>query len=57
MWTGPLPTGAEAGQRFVEQMRAHVRLGVTAVHVMPGNDPVAAVENLGEHVLPHLAGI
>jgi hypothetical protein len=34
-----------------------VALGVDGVHVMPlDGDPVGFVENLGEHVVPHLAG-
>jgi F420-dependent oxidoreductase-like protein len=51
-----LAAGAESGEKFAEEMTGYLALGVTEVHVMPRGDPVAFVENLGEHVLPHLAG-
>jgi len=57
LYVGPLARGAEAGQRFAEEMDGYLALGVTEVHVMPmDGDPVGFVENLGEHVIPHLAG-
>ena len=38
-------------------MTGYLELGVSAVHLMPmSGNPVAFVENLGEHVIPHLAG-
>jgi hypothetical protein len=38
-------------------MTGYLDLGVSEVHVMPmSGDPVAFVENLGEHVIPRLAG-
>jgi hypothetical protein len=38
-------------------MTPYLDLGVSEVHVMPIRvDPVGYVENLGEHVIPHLAG-
>jgi hypothetical protein len=53
----PLSPGADAGQKFADGMTGYLDLGVSEVHVMPiGVDPVAYVENLGEHVIPHLAG-
>jgi F420-dependent oxidoreductase-like protein len=57
LYSDPLPPGAEAGERFADEMTGYLDLGVGEVHVMPmGVDPVGFVENLGEHVLPHLAG-
>jgi F420-dependent oxidoreductase-like protein len=57
LYTGPLALGAPAGERFAEEMTDYLAVDVTEVHLMPsGGDPVAFVENLGEHVLPHLAG-
>jgi len=54
----PLARGAEAGDRFAAEMGGYLREGVTEVHVMPRDgDPVGFVENLGEHVIPHLAGL
>jgi F420-dependent oxidoreductase-like protein len=57
LYAAPLAPGAEAGERFADEMSAYAELGVTEVHVMPlqGN-PLGFVENLGEHVVPHLAG-
>jgi F420-dependent oxidoreductase-like protein len=58
LYTGPLALGAAGGEQFAEEMTGYLAVGVTEVHVMPsGGDPVAFVENLGEHVLPHLAGL
>ncbi len=57
LYVGPLAPGAESGERFAEEMTGYLALGVTEVHVMPRDrDPLGFVENLGEHVLPHLAG-
>jgi F420-dependent oxidoreductase-like protein len=57
LYVAPLAPGADAGQRFAEEMDGYLALGVTDVHVMPmDDDPVAFVDNLGEHVIPHLAG-
>jgi F420-dependent oxidoreductase-like protein len=57
LYVNPLEPGAAAGEKFADEMTGYLALGVTEVHVMPrGGDPVAFVENLGEHVLPHLAG-
>ena len=51
------PRALTAGEQFAEEMTGYAGVGVTEVHVMPlGGDPVAYVENLGEHVMPHLAG-
>ena len=57
LYVGPLARGAEAGQRFAEEMDGYLAVGVTEVHVMPlDGDLLGFVENLGEHVVPHLAG-
>jgi alkanesulfonate monooxygenase SsuD/methylene tetrahydromethanopterin reductase-like flavin-dependent oxidoreductase (luciferase family) len=57
LYAAPLDLGAEAGERFAAEMTGYLDLGVGEVHVMPmTGDPVAFVENLGEHVIPHLAG-
>jgi F420-dependent oxidoreductase-like protein len=57
LYSDVLPPGAEAGERFAGEMTGYLAVGVGEVHVMPmGVDPVGFVENLGEHVLPHLAG-
>jgi F420-dependent oxidoreductase-like protein len=58
LYTAPLDLGAEAGERFAAEMTGYLDLGVSEVHLMPmSDDPVAFVENLGEHVIPHLAGL
>lgn len=51
LWAGPLGTDASGGAAFVETMRAYADVGVDAVHVMPGRDPVAFVQGLGENVV------
>jgi F420-dependent oxidoreductase-like protein len=57
LYSAPLESGAEAGERFAAEMTGYLDLGVSEVHVMPmSGDPVAFVENLGEHVIPRLAG-
>jgi alkanesulfonate monooxygenase SsuD/methylene tetrahydromethanopterin reductase-like flavin-dependent oxidoreductase (luciferase family) len=57
LYVAPLARGAEAGERFTEEMAGYLELGVTEVHLMPRDgDPLGFVENLGEHVVPHLAG-
>ncbi|MCW2699488.1 MAG: Phthiodiolone/phenolphthiodiolone dimycocerosates ketoreductase [Blastococcus sp.] len=57
LYAAPLARGPEAGERFATEMTGYLDLGVTDVHVMPmDGDPLAFVENLGEHVIPHLAG-
>jgi F420-dependent oxidoreductase-like protein len=48
--------GAGPGERFAEEMTGYLALGVSEVHLVPTGDPVAFVESLGEHVVPHLAG-
>jgi F420-dependent oxidoreductase-like protein len=55
LWTGPLGTGAEDGKVFAEQMAGYVKVGISEVHVMPlGNHPVEFIDNLGEHIIPHV---
>ena len=50
LWSAPLEPAA--GREFVEQMAGYAALGVEEVHVMHlGNDPVAFVAELGEHVV------
>jgi F420-dependent oxidoreductase-like protein len=57
LYVAPLAVGAEAGQRFAAEMDGYLALGVTDVHLMPmAGDPLGFVQNLGEHVIPHLAG-
>jgi F420-dependent oxidoreductase-like protein len=57
LYAAPLAPGAEAGKKFAAEMAGYLALGVTDVHVMPmDGDPLGFVENLGEHVIPHLAG-
>jgi F420-dependent oxidoreductase-like protein len=57
LYAAPVTRGAEAGERFADEMAGYLEVGVTDVHVMPmDGDPVGFVENLGEHVIPHLAG-
>lgn len=58
LYAAELKPGAEAAGRFAEQMAAYAGVGITEVHVMPmDGDPVAFVRNLGEHVVPRLAGL
>ncbi|MET0765682.1 MAG: LLM class F420-dependent oxidoreductase [Blastococcus sp.] len=58
LYAAPLARGAEAGKRFAAEMGGYLALGVSEVHVMPmDGDPLGFVENLGEHVIPHLAGV
>jgi len=55
LYGGPLDSGAAGGQDFVDRMAAYAALGVTQVHIGPGDaDPVRFVENLGDHVIPRL---
>jgi F420-dependent oxidoreductase-like protein len=57
LYAAPIDLGAEAGERFAAEMTGYLELGVSEVHVMPmSGDPVVFVENLGEYVIPHLAG-
>jgi F420-dependent oxidoreductase-like protein len=57
LYAGPLARGAEAGERFADEMTGYLDLGVTEVHLMPlDGNPLGFVENLGEHVIPHLTG-
>jgi F420-dependent oxidoreductase-like protein len=57
LYANLLEQGADAGAQFADEMTGYLALGVTEVHVMPRDvDPVAFVENLGEYVIPHLAG-
>jgi F420-dependent oxidoreductase-like protein len=56
LYGGPLEPGADGGRAFAERMAEYAALGVSQVHVGPGDgDPVRFVENLGEHVIPLLA--
>jgi len=58
LWTGHTGTDADGGKAFVEQMAAYAEVGIREVHVMPfGDDPLGFVTGLGEHVIPHLAGL
>jgi alkanesulfonate monooxygenase SsuD/methylene tetrahydromethanopterin reductase-like flavin-dependent oxidoreductase (luciferase family) len=58
LYAAELRPGADAGARFAEQMAAYAAVGVTEVHVMPmDGEPVAFVQNLGEHVVPPLTGL
>jgi hypothetical protein len=51
LWSNPLEPDT-AGAEFVAQMAPYADLGVEEVHVMPfGEDPVAFVRSLGEHVV------
>jgi F420-dependent oxidoreductase-like protein len=55
LYGGPLEPGADGGKDFVERLAHYAALGVSQVHVGPGDgDPVRFVENLGEHVIPLL---
>lgn len=55
LWVAPLNVDADGGKAFTEQMAGYARGGIEEVHVMPsGDDPVAFVRGLGEHVIPHL---
>jgi F420-dependent oxidoreductase-like protein len=57
LYVNALVPGPDAGEQFADEMTGYLDLGVSEVHVMPMDvDPVAFVENLGEHVIPHLAG-
>ena len=58
LYGGPLEPGADGAKAFAEQMSAYAALGVSQAHVMPpDDDPVRFVENLGEHVIPRIAGL
>jgi hypothetical protein len=49
------PTAA-GGAAFAEQMQPYAQIGIEEVHVMPfTSDPVAFVDGLGEHVVPHFS--
>ena len=55
LYGGPLEPGGDGGEAFAERMAGYAALGVSQVHVGPGDrDPVRFVENLGEHVIPLL---
>ena len=57
LYSDVLAPGAGPGEKFADEMTGYLDVGVTEVHVMPmGVDPVGYVENLGEHVIPQLAG-
>jgi F420-dependent oxidoreductase-like protein len=57
LYAAPLDPGAPGGERFAEEMTDYLAVGVTEVHLVPPpGDPVAFVEDVGEHVMPHLAG-
>jgi F420-dependent oxidoreductase-like protein len=57
LYSGPLERGAAGAAAFAEQMAGYAALGITQVHLTPHDDPVAFVENLGEHVIPRIAGL
>ena len=58
LYAGPLAAGAEGGRRFADQMAEYADLGVSQVHVgPPDDDPVAFIGNLGDHVIPEVAGL
>lgn len=55
LWTGPLTPDTAGGPAFADQMARYAAVGVDEVHVMPlTGDPVAFIDGLGEHVIPHL---
>ncbi len=58
LWAAPLAGGVEAAKVFADEMAAHAEVGIEEVHVMPfAADPVAFIEDLGEHVIPRLAAL
>jgi len=58
LWSGPLEPTAAGGAAFAEEMSRYARIGIEEVHVMPFTpDPVAFVDRLGEHVIPHLSAL
>jgi F420-dependent oxidoreductase-like protein len=57
LYTGPLEPGADGAAAFAEQLAAYGALGVTQAHLIPPGDPVAFVQNLGEHVIPRVADL
>ena len=58
LYAAALAPGAEAAATFAETMAAYAAVGITEVHVMPMHgDPVGFVRNLGEHVIPRVAGL
>jgi F420-dependent oxidoreductase-like protein len=57
-YAGGLAPGADEAARFAADMAEHAALGVTEAHLMPmDGDPVGFVRNLGEHVIPRVAGL
>lgn len=53
LWAAPMnPTTAAGGVDFVELMKGYADVGITEVHVMPFQDPVAFIRGLGENVVP-----
>lgn len=55
LWAAPVTVDADGGRAFVDQVAGYAEVGIEEVHVMPWSaDPVAFVEGLGEHVVPHL---
>ena len=58
LYAAPLASGADAAAAFAEAMTAYAAVGITEVHVMPmDGDPLGFVRNLGEHLIPRVAGI
>ncbi len=56
LWTGSLEATTGGGAAFAEQMQPYAEIGIEEVHVMPfTSDPLAFVDGLGEHVLPHIS--
>jgi F420-dependent oxidoreductase-like protein len=53
LWT-PVVDAADPAQ-FLEHMRGMADVGVEEVHVMPAEQPVDFVRDLGEHVVPRLS--
>lgn len=58
LWAASVdPASAAGGDDFVEQMRGFSDVGITEVHVMPFQDPVAFIRGLGDNVVPVLSGL
>ncbi|MFM8516055.1 MAG: LLM class F420-dependent oxidoreductase [Actinomycetota bacterium] len=58
LWVGPLQVGSSADAAgFVEQMKAYADVGIVEVRVMPTDDPVRFIRDLGAHVVPALTSL
>lgn len=58
LWVGLLQaTNLAEAAGFVEQMRGYARVGITDARVMPPNDAVAFIQNLGSNVVPAINGL